>query len=88
MSIDLKNPQKPYGPVEIHDLIVEVKPDLCIGASACLMASRTFTLNDDAKAVILDSADKDDRDAIIDAARNCPTLAIKVKTKTGETIVE
>ena len=88
MSNNLKNNDKPHGPEEIHDLVVEVKPDLCIGASACLMAAKTFGLNDEAKAEILATADEDTRDAIIDAARACPTLAIKVKTKDGEVIVE
>ncbi len=84
----LKDPSKPYGPVEVGDLIVSVDKDACIGASACLpLAEKTFALDEEGKAVILATATEDDREAILDAARACPVLAIKITDKaTGKQI--
>ena len=84
--MNLLNPSTPSGPAQIGDLTVEVDRDLCIGASACLpVAPNTWALDDEGKAVILDTADQDSEDAIIDSARVCPVLAIKV-SKNGEQI--
>ncbi len=84
-----RDPQKPFGPVVVGDLEITVDKDVCIGASACIaMAAHTYALDNDGKAVILDSADQDSEEAIIDSARACPVQAIKIKrVSTGEEIV-
>ena len=83
-----KNPAQPYGPATVGDLEITVDKDACIGASACIaMAAHTYALDSDGKAVILDTADQDTEDAIIDSARACPVQAIKLqRISTGETV--
>lgn len=83
----LKDEKKPHGPVSVHDLEVHVDKDLCIGAATCVaIAPNTFTLDSEAKAVILDTIENDSAEAIIDGARACPTAAIIVKDKDGNAI--
>ncbi len=82
-----KNPQQPYGPVNIRTLKVHVDKDLCIGAATCVaIAPNTFTLDSEAKAIILDTAESDTDDTIIDAARGCPTAAIFIEDDQGNKI--
>lgn len=83
----LKDPQKPSGPVNIRNLKVWVDRDLCIGAATCVaIAPQTFILDSQAKAIILDSADKDSNETIIDAAKACPVAAIFVEDEKGNRI--
>lgn len=83
----LKDPQKPHGPVQVRNLKVEVVKDLCIGAATCVaIAPNTFILDSEAKAIILNSADSDTDESIIDAARGCPTAAILIEDDKGNKI--
>ncbi len=84
---NLLDPEKPYGPLNVGDLEIIVDREGCIGASACIPpADKTFTLNDEGKAVILATASEDSEDDIIDAARACPVLAIKIR-KNGKDLI-
>jgi ferredoxin len=65
---------------------IEVDHDVCIGASPCAaMAPNTFGIEDN-KAIVLDTADQDDLDTILNAARSCPVAAICIKNTAGEII--
>lgn len=80
MSEQPKDTNKPHGPVQVRDLQVHVDKDLCIGAATCIaIAPNTFLLDSEAKAIILDTAESDDNDTIIDAARGCPVAAIYIE---------
>ncbi len=70
----------------------------CIGAASCVaLAAKTFGLNGEGKVFILDEGKEsiealateamDAREAILEAARSCPVLAIKLFEDTGEEIV-
>ncbi len=84
---DVKDTAHPSGPTTVGELEIIVDRDACIGASACIPpADKTFALDDEGKAVILATADEDAEADIVDAARACPVLAIKVK-KNGEDLV-
>lgn len=73
---------QPSGPTRIHDWTVWVDRNLCIGAATCIaLAEKTFALDAEAKAVILDSAHEDAKEAILDAARACPVAAIFIEDK-------
>ena len=86
-DVTLKNPQQPSGPVQVRNLKFWVDRDLCIGAATCVaIAPQTFFLDSDAKAVVLNSADLDSDEVIIDAARGCPTAAIIVEDEKGNRI--
>ncbi len=66
---------------------VKVDPDKCIGAASCVaVAVKTFLLNQDNKAEVLDQ-DGDDDQAKMLAAQSCPTGAIEIyDTATGEKV--
>ena len=70
---------------DAEKLEITIDRDECIGDGACVdEAPTTFELDDDAKAVVLEGS-TDDRDAIIEAGKNCPTDCIKIVDKaTGE----
>ena len=68
-------------------LKIEIDRDECIADGACAVdAPGTFEM-DDEDIAILKSEITDDRETILEAARNCPTEAIKViDAETGETL--
>jgi ferredoxin len=60
-------------------LEVEVDRDLCIGSGNCVYgAPGTFALDDDEVAYVLDPGASPE-DAIVQAARRCPSRAITVR---------
>ncbi|HNQ24471.1 MAG TPA: ferredoxin [Phycisphaerae bacterium] len=66
---------------DIDKLEVSIDRDECIGDGACCGdAPETFEMDDEDKAVVKKGS-TDDRDTILEAARNCPVDAIKVKDK-------
>jgi ferredoxin len=87
MALPVKDPSKPSGPVQVKNLRIHVDRDLCIGAATCAaIAPHTFALDGDAKAVVLDSADNETEQAILDAARGCPVAAIILENEKGEKV--
>jgi ferredoxin len=86
-SEKLKDKNKPSGPIKIGKLIVEVDRDLCIGAATCVaVAPKAFALDDDGKAIILDGAEKETEQTLLDAAKSCPVMAVILKRENGEKI--
>lgn len=80
----LKDSNNPSGPVQVRNWTVHVDRELCIGAATCVaIAPKTFLLDSQAKAVILSSLEEDSDEAILDAAKGCPTAAIIIKDQTG-----
>ncbi len=81
----LKDESKPAGPIKLKNgYTVEVDHGVCIGAAACTaMAPQTFALNEEAKAVILATADEDEQETVLNAARACPVVAIRIKDENG-----
>jgi len=69
---------------QVGDLSVTVDRTLCIGAASCVaVAPQAFELDDQAIAIILDTADQEDRDTLLDSARSCPVDAIIITDKDG-----
>lgn len=65
----------------------KVDRDLCIGAATCVaIAPKAFALDDQAKAIILPTYNDESDEAILDAARGCPTAAIIVTDASGKQI--
>lgn len=62
--------------------------DKCIGAASCVaVAPKTFKLDDQNKAVVIQTTgDPDADDEILLAAQSCPTAAIEVYDSTGKKI--
>lgn len=87
MTIKPKDPQKPSGPALVRQLKVTVDRDLCIGAATCAaVAPKAFHVDEEAKAIVLDTVEEETDEAIIEAAKSCPVIAIKVEKENGEKI--
>lgn len=82
-----KDPANPSGPVQVKKYKVRVDRDLCIGAATCVaIAPKTFLMDSEAKAIILDSSDQDADEIVVDAARGCPVAAIIIEDEKGERV--
>lgn len=77
----------PSGPVKVGKYTIRVDRDLCIGAATCLaIAPKAYSLDSDAKAIIIDSADQETVEALLDSAKGCPTSAIIITDENGKQI--
>lgn len=84
---NLKDPKNPSGPVIIHKYKVWVDRNLCIGAATCVVvAPKTYELDSQAKAVILETSDQDTIDTIIEGAKSCPVAAIFIEDEKGNRV--
>lgn len=83
----IKDPNHPSGPVKVRNMKVWVDRDLCIGAATCVaVAPKSFNLDSEAKAIIIESIEEDTDETIIEAARACPTAAIFIEDEDGNRI--
>lgn len=72
---------------KIRKLKVTIDRNLCIGAATCIaLAPKAFALDDEAKAILLDTSGEDSDQMIIDAAKSCPVLAIIIEDETGKKV--
>jgi len=70
---------------KIHKIVVD--KDLCIGAGPCVaVAPEAFDLDDEAKAIVLDTWKNHSDDDLLISAQSCPVLAIKLLDKEGNEI--
>lgn len=82
-----KDPQQPSGPITVRKLKVRVDRDLCIGAATCVaIAPKTFLLDSEAKAIVLDTVEQETDETIIDAAKGCPVAAIIIEDEKGDQV--
>lgn len=66
---------------------MRIDRNLCIGAATCVaIAPKAWMLDDEAKAVILDTAAEETDDTLIEAAKGCPVAAIFITDDTGKQI--
>lgn len=64
---------------------ITVDRNLCIGAATCVaVAPKAFQLDNEAKAIVLVSANEENEQTILDAAKSCPVAAIIVNDQTGK----
>jgi ferredoxin len=58
---------------------------LCIGAATCIaLAPKAWALDDEAKAIILDTCEEETDEALLEAAKSCPVMAIFIVDKDGK----
>lgn len=64
---------------------VKVIREKCIGAASCVaVAPKTFKLDDENKAIVIQTTgDPDTDEAILLSAQSCPTAAIEVYDQDG-----
>lgn len=72
---------------KIRTFTVRIDRNLCIGAATCIaMAPKAWALDNEAKAIILDTADEESDVAHLDAAKSCPVMAIIITDGNGKQI--
>jgi len=77
----------PSGPRKVGKVTITVDRNLCIGAASCVaVAPKTFALDNEAKAVILDTAAEDSFETLLDSAKSCPVAAIIIHDENGKQI--
>jgi ferredoxin len=70
---------------KIRNLTMRIDRDLCIGAATCIaLAPKAWALDDEAKAIILDTAEQESDQALLDAAKSCPVMAIFITDQNGK----
>lgn len=66
---------------------IKIDRDLCIGAATCVaVAPKAFALDNEAKAILLPTANEETDQTILDAAKSCPVAAIIVTDETGKQV--
>ncbi|MBI4137279.1 ferredoxin [Candidatus Roizmanbacteria bacterium] len=66
---------------------VQVDRNLCIGAATCVaVAPKMFALDNEAKAIVLDSSGEESFQSVLDAAKSCPVAAIIIEDEQGNKI--
>ena len=82
-----QNNSNPSGPRKIGKITITVDRNLCIGAASCVaVAPKTFALDNEAKAIILDTAIEESFETIMDSAKSCPVAAIIIHDESGKQI--
>jgi len=70
---------------KIRSRIIRIDRNLCIGAGTCIaVAPKAWALDNEAKAIILDTADAETDDAHLEAAKSCPVMAIIITDENGK----
>jgi len=72
---------------KIRKLTMRIDRDLCIGAATCVaLAPKAWALDDEAKAIILDTSEQETDEALLEAAKGCPVMAIFITDENGKQI--
>lgn len=72
---------------KIRKWTMRIDRDLCIGAATCIaLAPKAWALDDEAKAIILDTVEEESDTALLDAAKGCPVMAIFITDETGKQV--
>lgn len=72
---------------KIRTWTMRIDRDLCIGAATCVaLAPKAWALDDEAKAIILDTTEEESDAALLEAAKGCPVMAIFITDENGKQI--
>ncbi len=72
---------------KIRNWTMRIDRSLCIGAATCVaMAPKAWALDDEAKAIILDTSEEETDEALLEAAKSCPVMAIFITDDAGKQI--
>ncbi len=70
---------------KIRKLTMKIDRNLCIGAATCVaIAPKAWVLDNEAKAVILETAEEEVDEMLLEAARGCPVMAISITDEDGK----
>lgn len=71
----------------IRNLTMRIDRNICIGAATCVaIAPKAWALDDEAKAIILDTAPEESDETLLEAAKGCPVMAIILTDANGKQI--
>ncbi len=66
---------------------IKIDRNLCIGAATCVaIAPKAFNLDNEAKAILLPTAEEESDQTILEAAKSCPVAAIILYDETGKQV--
>jgi ferredoxin len=72
---------------KIRSRSMHIDQNLCIGAATCVaIAPKAWALDDQAKAIILDTAESESDEALLEAAKGCPVMAIIITDESGKQV--
>lgn len=81
------DPNDPKVIRKIRKWTMRIDRDLCIGAATCIaLAPKAWALDDEAKAIILDTTEEETDEALLEAAKGCPVMAIFITDENGKQI--
>lgn len=81
------DPNDPKVIRKIRNLTMRIDRDLCIGAATCVaLAPKAWALDDEAKAIILDTSTEESDQTLMDAAKSCPVMAIFITDENGKQV--
>ncbi len=81
------DPNNPKVTRTIRKFTYRIDRDLCIGAATCIaIAPKAWVLDDEAKAIILDTASEHTDEELLDAAKACPVAAIFITDESGKQV--
>jgi ferredoxin len=70
---------------KIRKYTMRIDRGLCIGAATCVaIAPKAWALDNEAKAIILDSSEEETDEALLEAAKGCPVMAIFITDENGK----
>lgn len=70
---------------KIRQLTMRIDRNLCIGAATCVaIAPKAWALDNEAKAIILDTVEDETDETLLEAAKGCPVMAIFLTDATGK----
>ena len=79
------DPNDPKQVRKIRTLTMKIDRSLCIGAATCVaIAPKAWELDNEAKAIILDTADQESDETLLEAAKGCPVMAIIITDENGK----
>ncbi|MCJ7826032.1 ferredoxin [Patescibacteria group bacterium] len=72
----------------IRKYTMKINRNVCIGAATCVaLAPKAWKLDEEAKAIILESADQESDETLLAAAKGCPVGAITIiDNETGKQV--
>jgi ferredoxin len=81
------DPNDPKVIRKIRNWSMRIDRNLCIGAATCVaLAPKAWALDDEAKAIILDTSSEETDQTLLDAAKSCPVMAIFITDETGKQV--
>ncbi len=81
------DPEDPKVKRKIRTLTMQIDRSLCIGAGTCVsLAPKAWALDNEAKAIILNTAEEETDEALIEAAKSCPVMAIIITDENGKQV--